>query len=244
MKPLVCVHGFLGSRIDFESFHHNHSTPNFDGYVTHTYELPGHGNNKSTLKTYDLDSLAEDFEIYLASHQNPVVWGYSLGGRILQKVIERKKVRLSGVILESTGFVQDPAERIHQDRHWAQKIVSLEVKVFLEEWYSQDLFKSLRSHPNYLKILELRGSYQSQTLAQILLEASPALNSLQPPLEIPLPSLILVGQLDLKYSKMWAPLIDKSPNLDIRILENVGHALHIESPAETHRQIQAWLKKL
>lgn len=237
MKPLVCIHGFLGNQTDFSAF-------TFEGYKTHTYEIPGHGQNQRALAQYNLEALALDFENYLRELPNPLVWGYSLGGRILQKVLERSQVNLSGAILESTGFVQDPVERVQNDRLWAHKITSLEVKAFLEEWYSQDLFKSLRNSPNYLKTLELRTQYQSDIAAQILLDASPALNPLPNPLKITVPCLVLVGKLDLKYSKMWAPLIDKNPNLDIRTLENVGHALHLESPDEVFKIVQTWLKKI
>ena len=234
MKPLIFIHGFLGSRKDLDV--------TFNGFEMHFFELPGHGNNQKKLARYDLASLAYELETYLKGFQQPYVWGYSLGGRVLQKVIERDLIPLSGAILESTaGFQQEPFDRLEKDKIWAQKLSSVPIDRFLDEWYSQELFKSLRSHPKYLETLGLRKSIDPQIAAQILVEASPAQNPLPTPDRIPIPTLAMTGENDAKYSKIWASWIDKNPNLDIRILEKCGHTPHIENLELTVRTVQEWL---
>jgi 2-succinyl-6-hydroxy-2,4-cyclohexadiene-1-carboxylate synthase len=234
MKPLIFIHGFLGSRKDLNV--------TINGFKIHFFELPGHGENQKQLARYDLTSLAHELEAYLEGFQKPYVWGYSLGGRVLQKVIERGKSHISGAILESTaGFQREPLDRFERDKIWAHKLSSVPIEEFLNEWYSQELFKSLRSHPKYLEILELRKGINPQIAAKILVEASPVQNPLLTPDKIPIPTLVITGENDAKYSKIWASWIDKNPNLDIRNLEKCGHTPHIENLELTVRTVQEWL---
>lgn len=243
MKKLVLIHGFLGSKKDWDFLS---QSKDFQGWELYPFEIKRTGN----LDLVCLD-LLDFFE--KKGLDKATLWGYSLGGRVALKFYELFPHYVNELVLEScahSALQSSPEKWQEQNRVWADKIRSLEPQAFLEEWYSQDLFKSLKNSPNYQETLKIRTAQigdgarlWSEHWAQILIDASQATNPLLKPTEIHIPTLVLLGEKDTKYVSLWSPFVDKNENLDIRIVPQAGHVIHMENKNALLKVTSQWLNR-
>jgi len=163
------------------------------------------------LPEYACQALSYPFQI----PKNSIVIGYSMGGRIALRSSQPK------ILLSTHPGLKTPeekAQRWHQDELWIQKLKTEPLESFLEAWYAQPLFDSLRNHPAFPKSRRLQQN--RQVLIQMLSHESLAHQ------EFTLPdATFLHGQFDQKYAQLYQNL--NIPSLEI---SNAGHAAHLENP--------------
>lgn len=173
-------------------------------------------------------------------------WGYSMGGRVLLEFYKHYPDMCLSLTLESTSpGIVDPREkknRVQLDADWA-KLISKSQDEFLEKWYSQVLFQSFRKHKDFQDHLKLRYKTDASSVSKMLLDASPGVNPHHFDVieNISVPTLALVGQFDEKYVQIWTKLIDKNPNIAIRIIPNSGHVIHLEQPQLAVDEFEAFI---
>lgn len=239
MKNLILLHGFLGSPKDFLDW-----SQSFSGFRV----LPLHHSLK--LQNFSLKNLAKNIleQIEHTGIQKAHFVGYSMGGRILLELYRLRPKIFETLCLLSTNLGLDneslKKERVQKDQAWA-KLLKENPDLFLEKWYSQELFKSLKKMPQFSKTLEERKKNLTPTHAQVLLEASQAVNPNHFDLvgHISVPLLAMVGEFDLKYRNLWDNLIAKWPNLELKVIPNSSHAVHVENPSETIKGIFEFVQK-
>lgn len=95
---------------------------------------------------------------------------------------------------------------------------------FLQKWYSQDLFTSLRNHPHFQSILTKRKKQEPAHLAHFLEHYSLAKKNAP---EIAPSTIFIHGKEDLKYAHLYRTI---SHIENIFTIENAGHAVHLENP--------------
>ena len=208
---LLFLHGFLGQKEDWDpllSFLPR--TLN-----THALDLPGHGDAP----------IVEDIILAIKEQvkQADIIVGYSAGGRIALELKSRFPDAYGQVVVLSShpGVL---TEREHQSRkQWAQMLQELPFDRFLEKWYDQKLFQSLKAHPIFPSLFQRRKRQNSTALAQFFDQMS-LLKKTAP--EIFPNTIFLYGKQDLKY----AELCRKLSLLEHVKIENAGHALHLENP--------------
>lgn len=141
-----------------------------------------------------------------------------MGGRIALRYPNPKILLSTHPGLQTA---QEKGERLKLDKQWIQRLQHEPLEKFLEAWYAQPLFDSLRKHPEFSNILLRRQQQDSLKLADMLAQESLAHQEYT----IPSNAIFMHGELDMKYAELYQDL--KIPSLEI---PHAGHAAHLENP--------------
>lgn len=172
--------------------------------------------------------------------------GYSMGGRLsilLAKALTERLRPPNSLVLLSSGLgfasISDRETRRAKDLEWA-RLAHSDLAHFWKEWYSQELFSSLKSLPgqrleNWMKA---RMSIDSSTLSRSLEIGSPAnhehlLETLKLLAAAGVKILYIAGELDKKYNNLAKELA--LTGVPTALIPNAGHALPLECPREIAR---------
>ena len=155
------------------------------------------------------------------------------------------------VVLESASAglrtAAEKSDRLAKDQKLATELEHLkhhDFRLFLENWYQQPIFASLRSHPNFPQMLEKRLNNSPAQLAKSLRNLS---IGMQPSLweklsENEVPLLLLVGELDLKFVQVNQQMQQLCKLSQLQIVPNCGHNIHFENPNLFIEKIQSFFK--
>lgn len=233
---LLFLHGFLGNCQDF--------LPIIDRLSEQFYcisvDLPGHG--KSPIfpdeKSYTITAIASALITFLDTLflSQCYLVGYSMGGRLSLYLTCHFPHRFMRVILESSSpglkTETERLQRLQADRNLAEKLTKIPLTNFLKEWYQQPLFHSLQNHPKFPQLIHQRSQQNSQELAKALRGMStgnqPSLWEKLPQNQVPL--LLLVGEQDIKFTKINQEIHQICSHSSLEIIPKVGHNIHWENP--------------
>lgn len=214
---LIFLHGFLGALEDWE--------PMIDklkrNFFCVAVELGSPDAIKCTLKQLPLN--------------NPTYVGYSMGGRA---VLQLSPIYPSIILSAHIGLdtEQEKAKRWEEDLRWAQMLETQPIHSFLEQWYAQPLFQSMRNqHDLFEQILKRRSQQDPLKLASLLRQMSlgkqPKVTAYHPR------TLFLFGEEDLKYEQLYAKLPKTVLKKKISM---AGHPIHLENPGECVKAMEQW----
>ena len=166
------------------------------------------------------------------------VIGYSMGGRLALHfaLVHPEIVEL--LVLESASpGIDDAHERMARcetDEKWAVMLERDGLTKFLDAWYAQPLFASLRARPELLAELKKRRRDAIVPYASALRDFSPGfVPSLWPRLaEWRAPLLFIAGELDQKYVGIGNRVAGLCPRGSLHIVRDSGHVAHEEQPGE------------
>ncbi|WP_265264706.1 2-succinyl-6-hydroxy-2,4-cyclohexadiene-1-carboxylate synthase [Spirulina subsalsa] len=235
-KPsLLFLHGFMGSGEDFQEAIAQLTSD----YYCLTVDLPGHGQTQTPPhgENYRFPSVAQGIITLLTQLQRLPCFlaGYSLGGRLALYLALNFPQSFPKVILESSSAGlkthRERAERRQQDADLIERLTELNFAQFLERWYQNPLFASLRNHPQFPAMFQRRLQNQPQQLAQVLRYMG---TGVQPPLWDLLPHhnrplLLLVGEQDAKFQGINQEMARLCPGAQLKQVENCGHNIHLEN---------------
>jgi len=251
-QPLLLLHGFTGSGADFLPFFRALSGQ----WRVIAIDLPGHGQTsvldasrgpeRMSLPSISADLLAVCEQIGAA---HPVVFGYSLGGRIALGVAAEHPLWPTALILESASpglaTVVERSQRQASDERLAQVLEADGLASFLTYWQSVPLFATQqtvvgsalrRQHRHRLK---QRAEALAASLRGSGVGSQP---SYWPSLsQIRLPVLLLTGEQDLKFAAIASGMAQFMPNAAHRIIPHAGHNTHLEFPAVWLSEVQTFL---
>jgi 2-succinyl-6-hydroxy-2,4-cyclohexadiene-1-carboxylate synthase len=236
LPKIVFLHGFLGSGSDWLSF-----ARQLEGrFCSILVDLPGHGETGiSAADEADgffmraVEALAG--EIRRLSAEPCVLVGYSMGGRIGLALALRYPALFSKAVIVSSSpglrTEEERAARRKSDEGIARKI-ERNFEGFIEFWYAQPLFATLKSHALFREVETQRKQGSPQNLAQALRLLG---TGNQPSFwdELPgnrLPMLFCVGEKDAKYVEIGHRMAEICPNASLEFFAGCGHTLHIEEP--------------
>ncbi len=236
LPKIVFLHGFLGSGSDWLPFARKLE----ERFYSILVDLPGHGEAAIPADTEadgffmrTVDALAG--EIRRLSAGPCVLVGYSMGGRIgLALALRHPELFSKAVIVSSSPGLRTEEERVARrksDEGVARKI-ERNFEGFIEFWYSQPLFATLKSHALFREIEAQRKQGSPQNLARALRLLG---TGNQPSFwnELPdnrLPMLFCVGEKDAKYVEVGKQMAELCPESRLEFFERCGHTLHIEEP--------------
>ena len=162
-----------------------------------------------------------------------------MGGRLALYMACHVPSRFAQVILESAspGLKTLAERRERKKRDWAiaQKLETIPLSDFLDSWYENELFSSLRKRPElYWEMRSRRQNNNSTELANALRGFS---TGLQPSLweslsELVVPLLLIVGEQDTKFVEIAQEQKAKNGQIKIGCCSNCGHNIHLESPKQ------------
>src|SRR3989339_1514258 len=167
--PLIFLHGFLGSHLDWMPIIQELQNT----YCCIAVDLPSHG--KST-PSNDIFTSLETTLLSLSS--SPLfLLGYSLGGRLAFSYGKKHPEKVKGLMALSahTGLTTslEKEKRASMDLLWQKRLETLPPTEFLALWYEQPVFASLHKRPELLqKLLQTRVYHNPKELADILGQVS------------------------------------------------------------------------
>jgi len=165
------------------------------------------------LPEYSCEALTYPFQIPADS----ILIGYSMGGRIALRSAQPK------ILISTHPGLKTPeekAQRLVKDQHWIKKLRQEPLESFLNDWYAQPLFESLRNHPEFPKIFSRRLQQDPQALAQMFEQENLAHQEFARS-----DGIFLHGELDIKYVQLYRDL-----KIDSLAIPHAGHAAHLENP--------------
>ncbi len=243
LASALMIHGLFGDPSEF--FNCLPESLEADGLV-----IPGHG----TSEALDLDSTVIKLNELILSKGYKLLYGYSLGGRLLLEWMKRFSVPDNiNVILESAGpggnafgtngVEKAREERLKQDQKLSEKLKALssrDEKInFFRAWYRMDMFSGYRPSEDELK---RKLSHDFSKLSEVVVNYSPGNQgfifdeglSLNPNSHY----YFLYGEQDSKY-KVFSK---KFNDLGFKCIqfENVSHNIH----GMAAKEIQSLIKKL
>jgi 2-succinyl-6-hydroxy-2,4-cyclohexadiene-1-carboxylate synthase len=137
-------------------------------------------------------------------------------------------------------------ERVVSDSRLAERLRQAGIEQFVSEWHKQPLFDTLRRFPEtWDSVIEKRKNNSPTGLARSLKGMG---TGAQPPLwdklsGLNLPLLLITGELDEKFRTIASEMADLCPNVEVRIIADAGHNVHVEQPALYLDVVRAFLRK-
>lgn len=233
--PVVLLHGFTGSSTTWRSLVQQEYT----GFKFITIDLPGHGLTKGkAVKTMDaccnnLHQLFQELglnKFFLA--------GYSMGGRTALSYAVKYPECIQGLLLESASpGLQNESERkkrVENDQLLAERIEREGIKAFINYWENIALFSTQK----FLTV-EKQEAIRKERLSHTATGLANSLRGMGTGAQtaeweslhmLPFPVLLIAGSLDKKFVKINECMLELFPNAELKVCENVGHAVHLEEP--------------
>lgn len=246
-EPVLLLHGFTGTATTWSSFIENWGR----NFHVITVDLPGHGKTESTNPKTMNDFCTDIVSLlnYLQLEQVHVA-GYSLGGRAALSFAMIYPERVKSLILESASpglaYTNEREDRVQTDEQLAQRIEHDGIGSFVNFWEGIPLFQSQDKLSTEIKtkIRDERLSQDTGGLARSLrymgTGAQPSWwDSLQ---DVTTPVLLLAGELDEKFIGINKKMSDRMPSVDLKVVKNSGHAIHVEQPQIFGKIVSGFLK--
>lgn len=178
--------------------------------------------------------------------------GYSMGGRAALALAVAHPERLASLVLigASPGMAEGGAreERRASDEALARSIEEQGLAAFVDRWMAHPIFATQAAlghgHLRRARHGRLLGSTRGYAagLRGMGQGAQPSYRDALP--EIRVPTLLLAGELDEKYSRLAREMAGTMPNARAEIIEGAGHAVHLEAPEAVARAVQDHLERV
>lgn len=249
--PILLLHGFTGRGSDWARF-----LPAFRRrHRTITVDLPGHGRSEAPADParHGLERIAADLATLLrALDAAPAaVLGYSMGARVaLRLALDQPRV-VERLVLESpSAGIADAVERARRrarDEALARLLEGEGTVAFVDAWQAQPLFASQAALGPSVRA-NLRRRRLANRPAGLAASLRGAGQGTMEPLhdrlgEIRVPTLIIAGRLDPTGLKRASEIAAAIPAARLAIVDQAGHAPHLERPAPFRRLVVDFLDR-
>ena len=247
--PVVLLHGFTGSTATWDPLRMALESR----FSVHAVDLPGHGRSRGPAdpERHRLERFVTDLATVLDTLrlERTALLGYSLGGRAALRFALDFPDRVSALVLESVSpGIADPAERAARRRADAALADAIErdgIGAFVDRWERLPLWSSQASLPGSTRatLRSQRLMNRPDGLAASLRgagagEDSPVLDRLA---TADVPTLLIAGALDAKYAALTRHMAQAMPRAQLEIVEDAGHAVHLERPDAFARLVAEFL---
>lgn len=200
---------------------------------------------------YPIAELAEDAAAWMAAlHLPPAhVVGHSMGGLVAQILALRHPERVRSLALVSTHSGGDPWRKAVIES-WMILRPRVDPATFaratLPYLVAPDFYRDPERPAGLVRFAERNARPQEPEAFLRQAAAVVGFDALERPLEtLEVPVLVLVGERDLLNPPAVARAIaDRLPRARLRVLENVGHLPHVESPGPFRAAIAEFLAEL
>lgn len=235
---VILLHGFTGDGTTMGGLAQRLET---DAEVV-VPDLVGHGRSCSPAdeEDYSVDAMAAHIAAIgegFASSSFHLV-GYSMGGRVALTLACRRPELLGSLTLigASAGLSSDieRADRRESDHALAESIERDGLETFVDNWMANPLFATqARLGDEFLAASRAQRLRSSEAgLARSLRAAG---TGVMTPLHDDLggcivPTVFVVGAQDPKFAWIAVDLAARMPKADIAVIDDAGHAAHLEQP--------------
>ena len=248
---LIFLHGFLGQADEWQPL--LALLPEALRKRCHCLDLPGHGKNLQTVRTFQECNRWLTQEITARGLQQVVLYGYSLGARLSlhyaatsEQTLSSAAHTLCGLVVESghPGLTDTQAcqQRASQDALWVRRLRREPLSEWLAAWYQQPVFAELDAQAR-AELITQRSRNSVPHLVRMLAATSLARQpDMRPWLrQTRLPLLYLSGERDPKFAQLACQLSQECATLSHLSLPQAGHNIHHAQPQALATALQAWL---
>lgn len=234
--PVVFLHGFMGN---CESWNEIIRDLKKDFFCV-AIDLPGHGKSLHLDKSaFEIPNFAE---IIIRLVENVgfkefSLVGYSLGGRQSLFLALNFPKKVKKLVLESSSpglkTEIERSERKISDEKLAQELETDSLEQFIQKWYSQPLFESLKKDQTQFEtLISKRKLNDPKGLAASLRSMGTGtqeslwgkLENLKPP------TLLIVGEYDTKFQEIAHKMSTATEKIAVKSVVGAGHNVHYEKP--------------
>ncbi len=248
--PVLVLHGFTGN---IESMRCA-IDPLAERFSVHGVDLLGHGQSSvpRDVALYRMSACIEQILGVMNALSLPRahLLGYSMGGRVALSLCASTPARvISAVLVGASPGLRDADEaaaRRASDEALAQRIEGEGLAAFVDHWMNIPLFASQkRLDPTVLERARAqRLACDPEGLAASLrgmgTGSMPALHDRLGDIEVP--ALLVAGELDEKFRRLGAQMAEAMPRARCVVVEDAGHAAHLERPAAFAREALRFLE--
>lgn len=243
-RPVVFLHGFMGSGASFASL------VDFlpKDYYYLTVDLPGHGKSLfsrlgclASLESFeDVASMVLD-DLDAAGIERFMMYGYSMGGRVAQQVALAVPERVDGLVLESAGFgIADPDARWLRYENDCRLLDGIrdgsDFDRFLDQWHDMALFNTLSpALKSRLKDRKRLNDPLELKRAMAILSVGKQAYLLPDLARASFPIALLYGQSDVRYASLADHAQKHLVHADVHLIPGASHNIHIQYPETTAR---------
>lgn len=248
---LVCLHGFTGSSQTFLSIFKEAKK-----YNILLIDLVGHGKTSSLVHPYQYQfttvceaivSLTKTLGLGTFS-----LFGYSMGARVALGVASLFPSKVENLILESgSPGLENKAERQQRqksDQKLAQFIFEYPLEAFVDKWENLELFKTQKQLPQVIQTT-VRNERLGQEKFGLICSLWFMGTGVQPNFWgglsqlAEIPTLLIVGRLDSKFVTIAEKMCQLEPKIEVVMIENAGHCVHLEQPSRVEKEISKKMLK-
>lgn len=238
-EPLLLLHGFTGTLQTWEPFINDWSR----SFKLILIDIIGHGktDHPEDVDRYSMDNVVHDLKeiLHTLNIKKVHLLGYSMGGRVALSFSILYPEYVLSLILESSSPGLEPEEerlaRIDKDNQLAERIERVGIHEFVDYWEKIPLFSTQEQRLSDVRkqsIRQERLENSTQGLANSLRGMG---TGVQPSWWDRLayfqkPVLLLVGEDDQKFCMIGEKMHKLFPNSKILIINDTGHAIHVEQP--------------
>jgi 2-succinyl-6-hydroxy-2,4-cyclohexadiene-1-carboxylate synthase len=238
----VLAHGFTQTARSWERFERSLGQ-RIPAAEFAAVDLPGHG---EAVVPSSADLWQSAAHLVSAGGRGTYV-GYSMGGRVsLHAALDRPDAVESLVLIGATAGIDDPVERADRraaDERLAERVESIGVEAFVDQWLSNPLFAGLDAGTS------LRADRLRNTAGGLAASLRATGTGVQEPLwsrlgEIQVPALVMAGEHDRKFRTLGARLAAGLPRATFVVIEGAGHSVHLEQPDATAEAVARWYDEM
>ncbi|HVF12856.1 MAG TPA: alpha/beta fold hydrolase [Actinomycetota bacterium] len=223
------VHGFTQTRRSWEPI-----VDHIQDATLKSVDLPGHG-----LSDLRVPSFGETARAIVETIGSGCYVGYSMGARLcLRAALDHPESVTKLILIAGTPGIEDErarGARLASDLALADRIESIGLRAFLDEWLSQPIFSDI-DHDSEEYRLENTAIGLASALRRLGTGAMESMWSALGSMQVP--TLIIVGGLDRKFVDIGHEMQERIPGSRIAIVEDAGHAAHRGSPDEVTELIR------
>ncbi|MGI0028756.1 MAG: alpha/beta fold hydrolase [Nitrososphaera sp.] len=244
--PIVLIHGF-----PFNSEMWKGQTQMLQDNKKHlriiTYDLRGHGKSDVGDGQYTIELFVDDFIALLdyLKLTKAILCGFSMGGYIALRAIERNPDRFSALVLCDTMSAADSTEaklrRANTIKQIKREGVERFAEGFLKAVFAPQTFDAKPDIIDEIKRTILSNSPLG--ICGALLAMAGRTDTTEGLSKINVPTLILVGEHDAVTPPSAAKSMhERIPNSKLYLIDNAGHMSNLENPSVFNEHLTRFLE--
>ncbi len=250
--PVVMLHGFTGSASGWAEVAAS-LAPQFEVIGV---DIVGHGQTDAPegVERYAMRRVVDDLASTLRAlgHERATWLGYSMGGRTALQVAVHRPDVVSALILEGAtpGLATAPerAERVASDEVLAQRVLTEGVESFIDFWQDVSLFASQKRLPQERQDRVRAGRLRNRAIGlanSLRGMGTGSQEDVRDRLgEVGVPTFLITGALDTKFTGIAREMAERLPHATIAVIDDAGHAAHVERPAEFSAMVLDFLRRV
>ena len=243
--PILFVHGFP---FDHHMWKHQISKFSSD-YLCITYDIRGLGDSNPGDGQYTIESFVDDMEMVMRELKigEPVLCGFSMGGYISLRAVERMGSRFKGLILCDTKSASDTNEGKINRALGIKKINTEGTAKYVQEFIPNCFCEFSLEHKSELvhEYIERSEYFSPDGIKGCLLAMAGRTDTSGYLAGIEIPVLVLCGEEDdLTTPDVMMGMADLIQDSEFHVISKAGHLSPLENPEEVNKYISVFLKRL